>query len=520
MAEASDSVFTSELQACFNELKKHSVSCKLGSTSPTAGDEMENPLNKQFSLILSKIEEMLSKHEKGTEDYVKVLAMKASIIYEKAKILLSENFLASSKSFLEDALEVIEEYYENPKVAFLQMRIINHLTYVMSRLGEFDKAKELLEKAIADEDKCDPEVFSTDDLFLNTTKNSKISASKLNRLTLNNMQMLAWIYAKLGDTEENLKMQHHILQKQLDLGEGDVLRWVESCFRLSGLFISQQSWKNARYHLVAAESVLNPLEISLNPNPEIFAIQGDLARSWVYYGLQLFESSRKSASMIDIEPDRLENASAIIDNNDSEGDLLTFSRLQVDMPAVPASNIKNLEEAKTLFAFVQKWIKRGRLYYTLRDFPLQYVNLCLDLSELYRFVSLYEEDLESQYSVQRKRYEALETLSTILKEVRPNCYVAVTIELTKEIIEVQMEMMNLNLKRLYASDNQRPEVNEDNLKKKINVFLGANSQLQKISDTLNSTPTCMKDRGYIQPKNNEKVEYERKNDEEKDNSST
>lgn len=57
--------------------------------------------------------------------------------------------------------------------------------------------------------------------------------------------MLAWIHARLGETADNLKVQHDILQKQLDSSEGDVLRWAESCFRLGGMFIGQSDWPNA-----------------------------------------------------------------------------------------------------------------------------------------------------------------------------------------------------------------------------------------------------------------------------------
>lgn len=39
------------------------------------------------------------------------------------------------------------------------------------------------------------------------------------------------------------------------------------------------------------------------PNQEVHAAQADLARSWVYYGLQLFETSRKSKIPKDIESD-------------------------------------------------------------------------------------------------------------------------------------------------------------------------------------------------------------------------
>lgn len=52
---------------------------------------------------------------------------------------------------------------------------------------------------------------------------------------------------------------------------------------------------------------------------------------------------------------------------------------------IPTSRIENIEQAKALFAQIQKWLKRARLFYTLRDYPLQYVNLCLDLSELFRY---------------------------------------------------------------------------------------------------------------------------------------
>lgn len=40
--------------------------------------------------------------------------------------------------------------------------------------------------------------------------------------------------------------------------------------------------------------MLNPLEVVLVPNPQVYAAQADLARTWIYYGLQLFEKSRKS----------------------------------------------------------------------------------------------------------------------------------------------------------------------------------------------------------------------------------
>ncbi|ERL94412.1 uncharacterized protein LOC109535069 isoform X1 [Dendroctonus ponderosae] len=518
MAENSEFVLVNDLQSCFNDLKKHSVSFKLGQAQPTVGDEMHNPLHQQFELILTKIEETLAKQHKDSEEYLKVISMKASIIYEKAKILLSENLLTPSKTLLEESLELIKDFSDHPKVAFLHMRVVNHLTYVLSRLGFLQEAKELLLRAIEEETKCSPEVFSTDDLFLNTKKDPKVSVTKLNRLTINNMQMLAWIHARLGETEDNLKVQHDILQKQLDSCEGDVLRWAESCFRLGGMFIGQCDWPNAMYHLIAAESILNPLEVALIPNPEIHVAQADLARSWIYYGLQLFESSRKSLISKHIESDGIE--SEVLKKNSGSSESSSpknpyhFQGLEIELPkAIPTGLIKNCDQAKGLFAYLQKWMKRVRLYYTLRDFPLQYVNSCLDLSELYRFVAFYEEDIESQYAVQKRRYDALETLSNILREVRPSCYLAVSVELTKELIEVQIEMINLNLKKLHRPTQGvfQPfhnsieliryfigpnfEAKEDVLKKQMYALSAIHGKLNDVALSLNTStePSSVKD---------------------------
>lgn len=61
MEENPEESFSNDLQKCFNDLKKHSISFKLGQTQQTAGDEAHNPLHKQFEITLTKIEEILGK---------------------------------------------------------------------------------------------------------------------------------------------------------------------------------------------------------------------------------------------------------------------------------------------------------------------------------------------------------------------------------------------------------------------------------------------------------------------------
>lgn len=131
-----------------------------------------------------------------------------------------------------------------------------------------------------------------------------------------------------------------------------------------------------------------------------------------------------------------------------------FTGLVMTVPQVPITTILNTVQARQLFIYTHKWLKRLRLYHNLKDTPLQYVNTVMDLNELYKFLAFFEQDIDSKYNVHKKRYDALETLSNILKEMRPNCYVIVNVELLREITEVQIELMNLNLKKLYIIDGK------------------------------------------------------------------
>ncbi|XP_066257520.1 KIF-binding protein-like [Euwallacea similis] len=510
MAGTPESSSADELQVCFNDLKKHSMSYKLGCdrSEQIDGGEVPNLLHKQFGLMLAKLDETLAKQSEDSEKYLKILSMKASIIYERAKILLMDDLLDESKDVLYEAFNLIRDHSEHPKVAFLYMRIVNHLSHVLSRLGHLEEAEQLLLRVVEEDEKCNPEVFSTDDLFMNTRESPKMCASKLSSLTISNMQMLFWIYTQKGkDTRANLKLQHDILQKETDMAERDVLRWAESCFQLGSMFVRGGDWPNAAYHLTAAESVLNTLEVSLVPNAEGYAVQADLARTWIYYGLQLFGFSRKNTIPSGIEADTSKNSIKHDGNNAAEllatplphetPMIFSFQGLNVESyKYIPTSTITSIEEAKRLFAYMQKWIKKARLFYTLRDYPLQYVNLSLDASEMYRFMAFYEKDLDSQYAVQKKRYDALEMLNSILKEVRPNCYVAINVELMKELVEVQMELMNLNLKMLY-SPPQGPEknANEDILRKKIEAFASFYKQLENVTSFLNTSGTDVLTKG-------------------------
>nr|CAH7743868.1 unnamed protein product [Callosobruchus chinensis] len=263
-------VLTKEVLA---ELKKDYHKCK------STTDEESTQIDSE-----SKIDELLKKTEEDSSEYIKLLSMKASVLYEKAKTCLAKTQFGTCKELLEKGLSVIKAYSDHSQIHFLYLRIVNYLSYVLSRTGELEKAKNLLEAIVNSESKLEPLVYSTEDLFSENQVDQATAKSKIHKLVINNMQMLGWIYGKLGLTDQYADMVHRSLQKELDTTDGDPIQWAVRCYRLASLFLAQSKWADARYHLTAAQMVLDPLEMAMNTNTVVlYRVQADLARVWVRF---------------------------------------------------------------------------------------------------------------------------------------------------------------------------------------------------------------------------------------------
>ncbi|XP_022902913.1 KIF-binding protein-like [Onthophagus taurus] len=496
-----DETVYKELEELFDNLKRSCQKIADDAANNESGDKLQETTGTtqeklaNLSTRLDEILQTLSVAENGP-DYPKIIAMKASLLYEKAKILLSTEENEECKNKLDEAIAMIDKMKENPHITYLYLRCINHLAYVYSKLGNFDKSKEILENITKYEIKDDILVYSTEELFSTNEYNADKSqaSSKLHKLAINNLQMLSWVYIKQGLDLESAKVQHEILQLELTYGESDPIDWATRCARIAVLHLSKMRWISARYYLSAAGSVLDRLERDMIDHPDLAKAEAELARGWIYYALKLFEASKAKdidricneifkdeQSTSDHESDEQINVEDD-DSASSDTSPCLFIGQDVKTEEVPATFIKNLDQAKALFYYTNTWLKRARLYYTLRDHPFMYVSCVLDLSELYRYLAFYETDTDAQYNVQKRRADALETLSGILKEVRPQCYIAVSVELLRELAEVQIELMGLNLRRIYKM--QEPTEGYDAIKRRMDAVNTIQAKLEKFGNML------------------------------------
>lgn len=276
-----------ELKTLFESLSK----ARPDDTAQNAGDT-EDHLTVQFAKLQTRLDEILTEATEGSEAYYKVIAMKHSLTYEEAKIHLNRNETETAQEFLEKTLDGLSEHKQHPQLAFLYIRIVNHLAYLLSKKGDLEKARGLLEEVTTNKTD-DLIVFSSEELFYNKTSDETLAVSKLGKLMANNLQMLGWVYGKIGNHDLYTLKLHEALQQLLSVYDNDLVQWSCRCIRLALLFLNKCHYLAARYHLSAAATVLDSLEATMSVHPELGKAQADLARCWIHYSLHLFGTSKK-----------------------------------------------------------------------------------------------------------------------------------------------------------------------------------------------------------------------------------
>lgn len=132
-----------ELNDLFEELRK----THHGNKNQESGDNFQNIRATQNNVdnIIKHIDEILNKSSKDNKHFKKLTAMKSSLLYEKAKLLLGQADNVSCQENLELALEIILDFYQDPQIYYLYLRLMNHLAYVLSKKGDLVKSKTILE---------------------------------------------------------------------------------------------------------------------------------------------------------------------------------------------------------------------------------------------------------------------------------------------------------------------------------------------------------------------------------------
>ncbi|KAF9810938.1 hypothetical protein SFRURICE_005364 [Spodoptera frugiperda] len=465
------------------------------------------------------------------DQYIRSLAMEGYLALLSAKTMPLS--LIEKKNMLQTSFEKLKQFALREECLFIMLRIQNLLCYYMIQLDQVANAREILESMedLYDQiSKSQPDKFlDAEDLFtIETVSNIKrVNPEKIDKVITNNVQMQAFLYNKMNLPQKYTLYNHTALRRQLEMKEGTPQDWALRTARLGNYFTYLNQIGNARHHLCAAYHVLRTCHDNCKLMPEEFVLQKadfeihflELSHHWVKYGLTLFKMSKKKIlnkyftqpstgadlwKTVDLLEDGLENSEKLDEENVKDlgaekagkGDctpekLFTFPSLDLkEIEAkVPLESVCSVEEARKLFAFTYKWLMRAKHYYDFEHHSAQYISCSLQLAELYEHLAFFERNIDNQYSIQKRRANVLETLNSLLKTC--DNVMSVQIDVIRELSQVQLELMALNLQKLWREESHTNIFNMDTDADSIINSLDSESNKTLTEKTLNTSSKNM-----------------------------
>ncbi|KAG7313589.1 hypothetical protein JYU34_000741 [Plutella xylostella] len=403
--------------------------------------------------------------------------------------------LLEKRNTLQAAFHKLKPHYLKKECLFIFLRVQNLLCYYLIQLDQLSLAQTILEnmETLYDNiNKTQPfEYVDAEDLFTPAPVEDlpTLDPAKIDQLMTNNIEMQAFLYNKLGLQHKYVLYSHTALRRRLETRDCDPVAWAVRAARLARHFLSLQQLAPARHHLCAAYKLLRSCRDQSKLLPDQLTTQPDfdsnfleLCHYWIKYGLTIFQLSKKkilnkhfgdNPSQMDwwkaVELDeKLRGAPSLdqVKETTGEGDatapdesLYQFKTLELEEweRPVPLALVTNMDEAKRLFAFTHKWVTRARRYCDLDQSPSQHVSCSLQLAELYEHLAFFERDVDRQYGIQKCRAEVLESLHSVLKTCDST---AAQVEVIRELSQVQLELMALNLQKLWREES-RTQLNSE-----------------------------------------------------------
>lgn len=461
--------------------------------------------------------ELIVLGQQNHEQYVRSLAMEGYLAVLTVKSMPIS--LVEKRNALHNVFEKLKPYAMQEECLFIFLRIQNLLCYYLIQLDQTALACDILESMEDWYDKISKEqpdkFIDAEDLFTgnNFSNLRRINPEKIDKMITNNVQMQAFLYNKLNLPEKYTLYNHTALRRQLEMKEGTPQDWALRTARLGNYFTYLNQMGNARHHLCAAYHVLRTCHDNCKLMPTEFVLQKadfevhflELSHHWVKYGLTLFKLSKKLIlnrcftqsnsgpdlwRIADSTPDTATNSEKAEDENEKDarteksgkGDFNTeklylFPSLDIQAmeSKVPLEMVSNVEDSRKLFAFTHKWLLRACHYYDLEHHSAQYMSCLLQLAELYEQFAFFERNVDNQYSIQKRRAEVLENLNSMLKS--GDHTMSVQIDVIRELSQVQLELMALNLQKLWHEESQTNVLNLDqDADSLINSFCGESNK--------------------------------------------
>ena len=237
----------------------------------------------------------------------------------------------------------------------------------------------------------------------------------------------AQAFTKLGFRKKAIKYCSLILKRQIEFNEFELKDALVNCVNLSDFYMENQHFAQAEYILISAMSLL-PDDISKKKKLRA-ALQNQLGK--------YFLERLKFAVM------RLKDNNLISDNdnifNTVNKKIFTFNTLNIVWPQI--KDVINIEQAKSLFRIANTQFKKALTLYTIENYPLEYIQICQNISQLYKYLISFEFDYNRIFAMEERR---INILKPILDKIDHKEYVMQWQEVSLELAEIYCEIFESN----------------------------------------------------------------------------
>jgi len=111
---------------------------------------------------------------------------------------------------------------------------------------------------------------------------------------------------------------------------------------------------------------------------------------------------------------------------------------------VTDQRLSNYSEAKSVFVWTQRHVHSAQQYFTLDERCSDYVELCRDMSQLYKHLATFAEDDDSKSKMHRRRVDLLEPLN---RDLSPTYYLLTIRQILFELGEIFSDMVDIKRDR-------------------------------------------------------------------------
>ena len=437
--------------------------------------------NKSISLIKSLIE----------SSFLSKIKLYKEIIYTSISGLLYY-YLGAFNASNEDPSVCEEPFtksikYFNSLPTKVKMKFVNYYQEIFNNLGIIYYNRGEIKKGLEHFAKAE-QIYNT--FFLNLTKDNDnkfifsndLSAFLNNICDENSINML--YNFETADFEKNKKIFEHnytltifyfaqaftklnfrkkaihfcsvTLKRQIENNEYDLKDAVNNCINLSDFYLETQNFAQTEYILKCALSLI-PQDLTQKKKLRA-SVQAQLGKYYLERLKLALLLVRKNTSIANEKNlDELVNKKQFLINN------LT----NIEFPKI--KDIQNLEDAKSIFRKGNTQLKRALQVFVMDGYVTDHIKITQTISQLYKYLILFESDNSRIYSMEDRRINLLEPM---VKAINHKVYVIQWQEISLELAEIFCELFESNYEifRKYPKKIEQKKIEEINEFAKKSLF--------------------------------------------------